>query len=162
MFILGVAGFLVGYWPAFGDFIPTLRAHKQFCEKEAGFKVYVKPEKWILENSIVIESLTPYKNFVEQDGFVLGNERIGSKFDKRDYYLKSVQKKVEKIVDLKTKEILAEDIDFSRGYGRFGSQDFRSIKVWLYSNSCHNEHETIVLISKRIDFFKKLRTKWGS
>lgn len=161
MFILGGVGFLIGYWPAFGDLIPTLWAHKQLCEREAGFKVYITPEQWMSENPSVIDKLAPYEVFKERDGVVLGNERIGSDFEKNDLKLESIQKKVEKIIDVETKKVLAEDVDFSRGYGRFGSDNFSSIKVWLYSDSCHDEYETSVIVARRIDFFKKLKTKWG-
>ena len=37
--------FFVMYWPAFGDYFPTVNAHKEYCEKEAGFKIYVTPEQ---------------------------------------------------------------------------------------------------------------------
>lgn len=47
---MGIAAFLVMYLIPFWDHIPTLVAHKYYCEKEAGFWVYKTLDQWKAEN----------------------------------------------------------------------------------------------------------------
>jgi len=82
--IFAMAAFFVGFWPAFGDYYPTMHKYKQLCASDAGFKVLVTPEEWKKENPGVLENLVPYKKFVEREyptlgEVVLGNNRIGGK-----------------------------------------------------------------------------------
>ena len=49
---------LVMYLLVFWDYIPTVVAHKYYCEKEAGFWVYKTVEQWKAENPGVAEVLT--------------------------------------------------------------------------------------------------------
>lgn len=157
----GLVAFLVMFWPAFGDYIPTWWAHKQLCEKEAGFKVYVTPEQWAEENPGVIETLYPYKNHVVKDGVVFGNERIGSEFIMHPIHNLNVRKKISKIIDTKNGSVLAEYIDFRRGYINHFSNDIKAIKVWMVLPSCFSKEEMQENRSKSIEFHKKLNTKWS-
>jgi len=156
------AMFLVMYWPAFGDYFPTVKAHKEYCEKEAGFKIYVTPEQWIAENPGVLEALIPYTKFTPYDHGELGNERIGMRFVKNFINENlAIQKKVETVYDIKDKKIIYEYIDFSRGYGRIFSADIRSIKFWLYLDSCYSDEKIKFNLSRRMEILKKFNTKWS-
>ncbi len=160
--IAGLVAFGVMYWPAFGDLVPTLLAHKQLCEKEAGFNVYVTPEQWEKDNPGVLETLVPYEKYTAKGNLEFGNERIGMTFDVYSYKDLAVRKEVEKIIDVKTNKVLSENIDFSRGYGSLGSDDFRSIKFWLYLSSCYKNYDLDENLKQRKYFYKLLKTTWSN
>lgn len=158
MIIFGLVGFLVGYWPAFGDLIPTLRVHKELCEKEAGFKVYITPDMWNLKNPGMLESLVPYNEFTSHNHIVLGNERIGIRSGHMKIDGVPVTKHVKDIIDVKNNEILAKDTDFSRGYGSLAiGDDNRAIKFWLHSYSCYSDQESNENYHKRLNFYKSFK-----
>lgn len=158
MFILGVISFFGMYWPAFGDLVPTLWAHKQLCEKEAGYKIYITPEQWIRENPGVLDNLMPYKKFTQRNGFELGNSRIGMRVTIEPLGDGSVQRRIVVVVDMETKQVLSKNVDFSRGYG--GLQN--SLKFWLHSNSCYSDSERREKLAMRKAFLRKLNTIWGN
>lgn len=160
--IASVVAFFVMYWPAFGDYFSTVNAHKAYCEKEAGFKIYVTPEQWAAENPGVLETLVPYEKFTPYDQGELGNDRFAIKFELFPMDNFAVQKSVEKLLDIKTNEVLYEGIDFSRGYEHYNSKDWRHIKIWLNSPSCftyQDLHEKSIL---KNTYFKKLNTRWSN
>lgn len=156
--IAGLVAFGVMYWPAFGDLIPTLLAHKQLCEKEAGFKVYVTPEQWDKENPGALDVLMPYEKFIVHNHVVMLNDRLGSEHNIYQIEGVAVKKSISTIVDTNDKKVLAQIIDFTRGYGSYGvGIDNRSVKMWLYKSSCFSNGENIHLLEGRIDFFKKFK-----
>jgi hypothetical protein len=60
---LGAAcGFLLVYLPVMWDWLPTMAAHKYYCEKEAGFWVYKTVDQWKAENPGVMEKLAYRKD----------------------------------------------------------------------------------------------------
>lgn len=156
--VAGFVAFGTMYWHAFGDYIPTWWAHKQLCEKEAGFKVYVTPEQWAEKNPGVLDNLMPYKKFTQKDGFELGNSRIGMRVTVEPLGDGSVQRSVVIVADMKTKQILSKNVDFSRGYG--GLQN--SLKFWLHSYSCYSDGERREKLLMRKAFLRKLNTIWGN
>ncbi|MDO8336257.1 MAG: hypothetical protein Q7T74_05775 [Candidatus Saccharibacteria bacterium] len=160
--MVGSVAFLIMYWPAFGDYIPTWWAHKQLCEKEAGFKVYVTPEQWAKENPGILETLVPYRDDAIKEGVVLGNERIGLKFAIYPYPNLNVRKSVSTIIDIKNGEVLAEDIDFRRGYINYSSDGIAAVKIWLFLHSCYSQEELKEIVKKRKYFLTKLKTIWGN
>lgn len=160
--IAGMVAFLVMFWPAFGDFIPTYLAHKKMCEKEAGFKIYVTPEQWAENNPGVLETLVPYRFHVEKDGVVLGNERIGSISAWYPYPEPNVRKEVSKTIDIKSNLILAERVDFRRGYINYSSDDIDAVKIWLFLPYCFSKSEVTKINSEMIEFNKKLNIKWSN
>jgi hypothetical protein len=158
---VGIA-FLIMYWPAFGDYFPTVNAHREYCEKEAGFKIYVTPEQWDAENPGVLETLTPTADSSADEEYMdFGNKRFAMKLKVSSLNGAAIRKEVESIVDIKTKKILAENINFSSGYWYKQPQDWRSIKIWLDSRSCFSPHEAEIGFSQRKEYFRKLNTKWG-
>lgn len=162
MFFVGAIAFLAMYWPAFGDLIPTLWAHKQLCEKEAGFKVYITPEHWEEENPGVLDTLYPYEKYIEVGEGRLENDRFMTSFKIHDYLYPPIKKYTDKIYDVETNEVLAERIDFSRGYGNLSlGLDNRAIKIWLSSDSCFNEIDKGEILFKIREYYSKLKMKWG-
>ncbi len=160
--ILGVIGFLAGYWPAFGDLIPTLWTHKQLCEKEAGFKVYVTPEQWDRKNPGVLDTLHPYEKYIDMDDSRLKNEKFKTSFKIDEYSYPPIKKFSEKIYEIETNNLIAEKIDFSRGYGNLSlGGDNRAIKIWLSSDSCFDDTEKEIVLFKVKEYYSKLKMKWG-
>ncbi len=156
-----VIAFFVMFWPAFGDYFPTVNAHKQYCEKEAGFKIYVTPEQWIAENPGVLETLVPYVKFTPHEHLSLGNARFGMRAETYQTSNPAVRKEIESLVDIKTKKILSQTINFSRGYWYYQPQDWRAFKIWLDERSCYLDGEPKEIKNKSKEYFQKLNTKWG-
>ncbi len=157
MGLVGIIAFLIMYWPAFGDYIPIWWAHKQLCEKEAGFTVYITPEQWAKENPGVLETLIPFQKFTISEDFELGNSRIGMGITISPLNNGSVRRKTVITIDVKTKKILSKNVDFIRGYGGLNN----SIKPWLHSYSCYSDTERKEKLLVRKAFLRKLNTIWG-
>ena len=128
--------FLIPCW----DWIPTVVAHKYYCEKEAGFWVYKTLDQWKVENPGVMEGLVANKVSIQRVGdednytdtqtlnqrFTWLNERH------RPIFLLPVHAWKREIVDDKSGEILARHIDFSSGAGR------DQLKFWMNIQGCPN------------------------
>lgn len=158
MFAAGTIAFLAMYWPAFGDLIPTLWVHKQLCEKDAGYMVYVTPEQWSKENPGVLDTLHPNEKFTVENNIVMGNHRFGSTYSITPIPGAAVKRKLGVVIDVKTGEKLFQHIDFSRGYGNLavgGEKD--SFKFWLYSNSCFSEMELHRSNEKKRELYRKFK-----
>lgn len=166
MFAVGSIAFLAMYWPAFGDLIPTMWAHKQLCEKEAGFKVYVTPKQWDKENPGVLDTLHPSvldisrqsENYAAENNITMFNQRFGSTYSITPISGSAVKRKVGVVIDVKTGKKLFQYVDFSRGYGNLAvGGDKNSFKFWLYSNSCLSEMELYKSNENKLDLYKKFR-----
>jgi hypothetical protein len=142
---------LVMYLLVFWDHIPTIVAHKYYCEKEAGFWVYKTVEQWKTENSAMAERLTWRKYPLASDIVTRSdgtrqqmlNERFSLDMTDLSTPLLSTTKHEEKYVDIKTGEVLAKRISVSSGYGELavGGKDWRIIKFWLSLDPCIPEKE---------------------
>ncbi len=166
IFALGVIAFLGMYWPAFGDLIPTLWAHKQLCEKEAGLKIYVTPEQWNKENPGVLDTLHPgvvddsrqSENYAAENNITMFNQRFGNTYSITPISGSSIKRKVGVVIDIKTGEKLFQYVDFSRGYANFAvGGNKNSFKFWLYSNSCLSEMELYRSNEKKLGLYRKLK-----
>lgn len=147
------------YWFIFGDLVPTIVAHKQYCEKEAGFKIYVTPEQWAQENSDLSETLAPHKESISHDNMWSINNRFATDFKLHLMSDSIVRKKVSSFIDTNTKKVLAEDIDFSRGYGYYHPRSANALKLWLNSPSCYSIERLKQNKIERVEFFNKFKTK---
>jgi hypothetical protein len=166
MFAVGSIAFLAMYWPAFGDLIPTLWAHKQLCEKEAGYKVYVTPEQWSKENPGVLDALHPgvietshqHENYIVENNITMANPRFGVAVSLTPIPSVAVKKLTESVIDVKTEKTLFQVIDFSRGYGNLAvGGDKNSFKFWLYSNSCLTEAELYRSNEEKLNLYRKFK-----
>lgn len=166
MFAMGTTALIAMYWPVFGDLIPTLWAHKQLCEREAGFKIYVTPEQWDKENPgvldtlhpRVLETLHPNENYIVENNITMSNQRLGISISLIQIPDVAVKKLTESIIDVKTGKTLFQVIDFGRGYGNLavgGEQG--SFKFWLYSNSCLSELELHRSNEKILALYRKFK-----
>lgn len=142
--------FLIPFW----DWLPTVYAHKYYCEKEAGFWVYKTLEQWKVENPGVMEGLVADKdarltrngddtNFT--DTYFL-NQRINKVV--REYRVSSVLhvfRHEQDVVDTKNNQVLARYVDFRAGYlnGIAGSTPrsagIAALKFWLVNKNCGSE-----------------------
>ena len=135
---LGAAiGFLIVYLPVFWDWIPTVVAHKYYCEKEAGFWVYKTLDQWKAENPGVMEGLvmklsvqdTAYGDLqIMNDRFAIETHR------NRPILLITTNIAERRLVDRKTGEILAKGVDVGSGVGNMATGG--GIKFWLNQQPC--------------------------
>lgn len=146
------------YFIPFSDLIPTLTAHKHYCETQAGFTVYKTPEQWAIENPGVLETLTPYKKFVSLNSPIGSgtkvNDRFGSIFTLAYVGNSSVREEKTVLIDLKTQGVIAKNIDFSRGYGAIGLGHQGWWKFWLAEGSCHSDKKNITDVKVRNIFYQ--------
>jgi hypothetical protein len=157
----GIGAFLLVYLPIFWDWIPTVAAHKYYCEKEAGFWVYKTLDQWKTENPGVMETLTtqrvPPNKFERGDSYSISttswNTRINSTLTSQGKLFQNLWRREDKILDVKTGEILAMYVDFST------SQEQRQAgwsgwKFWLDSRNCLGGREKAIQFVKFIEQFK--------
>lgn len=139
--------FLIPFW----DWMPTVVAHKYYCEKEAGFWVYKTLEQWKAENPGVMETLVANKgasstrdgddtNFT--DTYLL-NQRINKVVQEhRASLVFHVFWHEQDVVDTKSNQVLARYVDFRAGYpnGVAGiaprSAGLTAVKFWLANGNC--------------------------
>lgn len=136
--------FLIPCW----DWIPTVVAHKYYCEKEAGFWVYKTLDQWKAENPGVIEGLVAnagapsrYEQFDDGHGEAstyLLNDRFHWIVTQQDFTnLLPIIRVEQQVKDLKRNEVLARYVDFGAGnsVGNYeGSQG--PMKFWLRNGHC--------------------------
>lgn len=138
----GIGAFLLIYLPIFWDWIPTVVAHKYYCEKEAGFWVYKTLDQWKAENPGVTEGLVVNKGAPSKrqgdmtnhtDTYFL-NQRFNWVVKRYNAPLFNRWRHEQEVVDTKTNEVLARYVDFSTAQIRAGG-GWYGWKFWL-----HNEH----------------------
>lgn len=146
----GGAAALVMYLLVFWDHIPTVVAHKYYCEKEAGFWVYKTVEQWKKENPGVIETLplpsssgspTKYEQFDDGRGKMntyLLNERFNWVVSQQDISsLLPIIRTEEQVKDVKKNEVLARYIDFGIGNSVKNTVGPPGpLKFWISSKHC--------------------------
>jgi len=153
--------FLVMYLIPFWDLIPTLVAHKYYCDAQAGVVVHKTPEQWRIENPGVLNTLKPYEKsemIDSQFGRVSkSNDRFGSVVSVEKVGSFPVRKSYFAIIDIINEEIIYEKIDFVRGYGQFNVGANGWWKFWLYKNSCFSYEDAREFGKTSESFVKKLR-----
>jgi hypothetical protein len=126
---------LVMYLLVFWDHIPTLIAHKYYCEKEAGFWVYKTLDQWKAENPGVAETLVATKGAPSANGAYILNQRFNWAVKKNGPHPFARWRWEQEVVDSKTNEVLARYVDFSTGSGFIGGPP-RLLKFWLQNDHC--------------------------
>lgn len=138
---LGAAyGFLIVYLPVFWDWIPTIVAHKYYCETQAGFWVYKTPEQWEKENPGVMEGLVANKGYPSiHEGDMVNytttnflNQRFNLIVKHQGPLFLHRWKREDALIDTKTNEILARYVDFSTSQER-RQAGWSGWKFWLDS-----------------------------
>lgn len=147
----GVITAVVMYLLMFWDFIPFHVAHKYYCSTEGGFTLNKTLEAWKQENPGVAETLTHKRvsNYTKRDNIERYqlNQRFVWEIGSTRHFL-GIRKSDNRVVDIKTDEILAQYVDFSSGQSSLEPDEFRDFKFWLYVNSC----ETGLKMPERIKF----------
>ena len=149
--------FLVVFLPIFWDWIPTVVAHKYYCATEAGFWIYKTPEQWNKENPGVMEELTTRKvwqhDFSDDGDVVHINQRFDLIYKKEGEFFLHRWKWQQKLVDIRTNEVLVQYVDFSTGNGFITSQDV-PLKFWIQSGYCSGGRDRAIESAKWINQFK--------
>ncbi len=133
--------YLIPFW----DWVPTVVAHKYYCEKEAGFWVYKTVDEWKAENLGVMEGLVANKgesparqgdmqNYI--DTYYL-NERFSWVIKYNGKFLFNRWRHEQEVVDVKYNTVMARYTDF------FTSQERRQAgwsgwKFWLENRHCND------------------------
>lgn len=140
--LLGIGAFLLVFLPIFWDWIPTVVAHKYYCEKEAGFWVYKSAEQWKVENPGIMEGLvynkamshiqTPYG-----EATVL-NQRFIHIYKYEGPFLFNRWRIETEIRDNKNGQVITREIGFSTSQER-RQAGWSGWKFWLDSRRCNIE-----------------------
>ncbi len=161
---------LVMYLIPFWDWVPTVAMHQYYCATEAGFWVYKTPEQWKKENPGVVETLvdnnkspegiSPTWPIERQPDMNIAriNQRFGMAYknhfssqEEGQLFLHVWRWKYE-LLDRKTGEVLARQVDFSSGDGRLGGEP--PIKFWLQDEHCATGKEQSQKLSEFVKLFK--------
>lgn len=143
--VWGSLAAFVMYNLVFWDWIPTLVAHKYYCDKEAALTIYKTPEQWKKENPGVVEKLKPFL-VPRVVNLPMGNvsqvnDRFGNLFLKESTGKLPIRRHRDIIIDVNTHEIVAMDIDFRRGNALMAIGGAGSWKFWLHADSCYADSE---------------------
>jgi len=147
----GVGAFLLVYLPIFWDWIPTVVAHKYYCEKEAGFWVYKTLDQWKAENPGVMETLVANKGVSHSsqgnsdsyvDTFPI-NQRFNLIAKHQGSFFLHRWRREDELVDTKTNETLARYVDFSTSQYR-RQAGWSGWKFWLDSEQCIGGMDTAI------------------
>lgn len=160
---------LVMYLIPFWDWLPTVAMHQFYCARDSGFWVYKTPDQWKSENPGVIETLVENNRSLEGSpswptenrpdmSIAHINQRFGMAYknhlssqEEGELFL-NVWRWKYKLLDKKTGEVLARQVDFSTGNGYIGGEP--PVKFWLQSEHCINGKELSNKFSKFIEQFK--------
>ena len=139
----GGAAALVMYLLVFWDHIPTVVAHKYYCEKEAGFWVNKTLDQWKAENPGVTETLKsvrvpPATREGDMKNYSVTyflNERFNWIVKHNGQFLFNRWRHEQMLTDTKTNEVLARYVDFSTSQER-RQAGWSGWKFWLDSRHC--------------------------
>jgi len=131
----GAPAALFMYLIVFWDHIPTVITHKYYCERDAGFWVYKKPDQWISENPDIMQSLINYQppQSIELErgwsGY-LYNKRIRYEVRRTNNFSHAINKSEKLLRDTHTGYILARKVDYFIGSGRASFVSGGSVNGW--------------------------------
>lgn len=159
----GFGAVLVMYAIPCWDWIPTVVAHRYYCEKEAGFWIYKTPEQWMKENPGVIEALITNKgdpssrtgDMTNYTDTYFVNQRFNLIVKHNGQFLFNRWRHERGVVDVLNKEVLARYVDFST------SQEQRQAgwvgwKFWLDSGNCIDGRDRLISFGKFYLQFKEV------
>jgi hypothetical protein len=143
-FGLATTGFLLVYLPVFWNWIPEMLLHRYHCRKDSGFVAHVDAQKWRFQNSTSLELIdgrpieTPEKlsprvrltDGTERYTYFHGMLASESHSETLNPRLLNLRRSVWRLVDEKTKQVLATATDYSTG------ESSTQLRFWLYRSSC--------------------------
>ena len=163
---VGLVMYLIPFW----DWLPTVATHQFYCVNNAGFWIYKAPDQWktenpgvtttLVENNRSPEGVAPNWPLEHRSDMKIAhiNQRFAMAYkdhlstqDEGELFLHVWRWKYE-LLDKKTGEVLARQVDFSSGNGYIGGEP--PIKFWLQSNHCPNSREHSRELA---DFLKQFR-----
>lgn len=159
-FLVGVGMLSTVFW----DVIPIYGTHYYQCSSKGGFNVYKTLEEWKHDNPGVAETLEPVNERATVEGDTTRywlNQRF-SWDTKRSVVWYTLSKKEEKIIDVKTGEVLAENIDF---YTKMinpvvtPTTNLRNFKLWMHIDHCKKDRTNNKWLVDG-DSFMSLQTKF--
>jgi len=135
--------------PIFWDAIPTWYTHEKLCRSEFGLKVYMTPEEWIKKYPERFAQIQPVPKSSSHETRQTPKietriEHLNSEFDsvwerEKDYGFGVLRNRY-LLVDRKTGQVLAEDIDFAGGVSggsiATGANSLADYKFWLTTLDC--------------------------
>ncbi len=122
----GLLTALAMYHLVFWDAIPTVLAKQYYCQKDAGLIIHQTAEQWMEENPGVAEALvwlpenSPSAGGQDHRTYYY-NDRFIWKVTSDPVFL-SVRRKRQQVIDVKTKAVVIDSIDYSSG-SRYGAID---------------------------------------
>ena len=145
-FIAALVMFLIPFW----DWLPTVAAHKYYCEKEAGFWVYQTLDQWKAENPGVMEGLVKKSSTETTPNGDLQtlDERFAVETHRNTpipFLPTSITDR--RLVDRKTGAVLAKGVDVGSGVGYMATGG--GFKFWLNQEPC--VAESIWKVTAEID-----------
>ena len=126
--------FMIPCW----DWIPTVVAHKYYCEKDSGFWVYKTLDQWKAENPGVMEglhqTLQPSQKTAYGDVDVLDERFVIETHRRKPIPFLTTNVAERRIIDRKTGEILEKTVDVGSGVGNMATGG--GVKFWLNQEPC--------------------------
>ncbi len=139
----GLSAALVMYLIPFWDWIPTVVAHKYYCEKEAGFWVYKTLDQWKVENPGVIETLVYNKSMppvqTSYGPAAVLNQRFIYLFRYEGPFQFNRWRMETEIRDSRNGDVIAREIGFSTSQER-RQAGWSGWKFWLDNEKCSIEN----------------------
>ena len=163
----GIAAILVVYLLVFWDHIPTVLAHKYYCEKEAGFWIYKTVDQWKSENPGVLEALAaelkPLRQSIGDTNSYTDTTFLNQRFiwvvkTHGPFFLYRWHKEQE-LFDSKTQEVMARYVDFRVGYpnwpalGAPADAGLEAAKFWLASENCAGGENNAIQMTQFVKDF---------
>ncbi|WP_260294242.1 hypothetical protein [Sedimenticola hydrogenitrophicus] len=133
---------VVMYLLMFWDLIPMQMAHRYYCATEGGFSLNKSLEQWQAENPGVAKTLKPLKNAPQVESGNRVRVALNQRFAWDTYTTREfleIRKRDERIIDIKTGEVLARNVDFDDGLHSRNPKRFRDFKLWLWTGACPGE-----------------------
>jgi hypothetical protein len=142
--LVALVVFLAIFLPMFWDWLPTVWLHSYYCEKYGGLTVNKTPQQWAQANPGALERITRPEGSLQTGAWPKYSMKLSERFrldiESREKAL-SLREHDERIVDVKTEEVLVRLVDFSTGEGLRRLANFRDIKIWMHRGSCEAEDD---------------------
>jgi hypothetical protein len=144
--LAAAVGFLLIFLPMFWDWIPTVWLHSYYCEKYGDLTINKTPEQWKLENPDVATTLVRQKPPLQVGAgdkyYFQLSQRFRWEIEYTDKLL-GIGQREDRVVDGKTGEVMARNIDFWTVHSVRSIQTFRDVKIWMNRNSCQTEGKMV-------------------
>jgi len=130
--------YLIVFW----DHIPTMVAHKYYCDKYAGLTVNKTVEQWNQENPGVATPAMQSNPVELVDKTVRFNLNEFIVYDTKDKSeMLGILRHTSELKDTRDNLIIAKHVDFSTDIMNIslGARGLRDYKLWLLRNSCEAE-----------------------